>query len=233
MSTSRPVHPASRALLAWMQANAGRARELLNEEARDAEDLSPAGDAAVVAHLRFVAEALSAASPAHEPMREFGAKARGLLHARSELLEAEMSREGEAAAIELGAQFGDSAGDDPSSVAMVERRVRLGAWRRVFLDALDEVRSPAPRVAGTAEQWMVDRQTQLADLIFAMDRRAKEVEIERSGPDAVEDADVVNRIGQAAMLQAQMRFLVEAVAESLAASTAEVEQDEPRGPPLP
>jgi hypothetical protein len=48
-----------------------------------------------------------------------------------------------------------------------------------------------------------------------MDRRAKEGEIVRRGPDAVDDPDVVNRFGQAAMLQAHMRFLVEAIAATL------------------
>ncbi len=217
MST-RPTHPVARALLAWMQQNAPRARELLDEEAQGAEDLSPAGDAAVRANLRFVAEALSAASPAHEPMREFGARSSQLLAERSQLFETELAREAEAAALELGAQFGEGAGDDPSSAAMVERRVRVGAWRRVFLDALDSVRPAAPPIADPAEQWIVDRQAQLGELIMNMDRRAKEAEIARSGPDAVDDADVANRIGQAAMLQAYMRFLVEAVAETLAAT---------------
>ena len=62
---------------------------------------------------------------------------------------------------------------------------------------------------------MAERQTQLADTIFAMDRRAKEAEIARGGPDAVADPAVVNRIGQAAMLQAHTRFLVEALAATM------------------
>ena len=62
---------------------------------------------------------------------------------------------------------------------------------------------------------MGERQTQLADTIFAMDRRAKEGEMARGGPDAVANPEVVNRIGQAAMLQAHTRFLVEALAENL------------------
>jgi hypothetical protein len=59
---------------------------------------------------------------------------------------------------------------------------------------------------------MADHQTLLADTIFAMDRRAKELEISRGGPDAVADAKVVNRIGQAAALHAHTRFLVDALA---------------------
>jgi hypothetical protein len=44
---------------------------------------------------------------------------------------------------------------------------------------------------------------------------AKEGEITRRGPEAVDDPVLVNQIGQAAMLQAHMRFLVEAVAATL------------------
>jgi hypothetical protein len=53
---------------------------------------------------------------------------------------------------------------------------------------------------------MGERQVQLADTIFAMDRAAKEGEIARGGPDAVARSEVVNRIGQAAMVQAHTRF---------------------------
>ena len=98
---------------------------------------------------------------------------------------------------------------------MVDRRMRIAAWTRVFLDALDEARGASRRSATAVLAWMGERQTQLADTIFAMDRRAKEGEIARGGPDAVANPEVVNRIGQAAMLQAHTRFLVEALAESL------------------
>ena len=99
--------------------------------------------------------------------------------------------------------------------AMVDRRLRIGAWTRVFLAELDAARAPAPPVAEQVLGWMGDRQTQLADTIFAMDRRAKEAEVARGGPDAIADTDVVNRIGQAAMLHAHTRFLVEALAEAV------------------
>ncbi len=98
---------------------------------------------------------------------------------------------------------------------MIDRRVRIAAWTRVFLDALDDVRAPEPPVAGGVLAWMGERQTQLADTIFAMDRRAKEGEIARGGPDAVASPEVVNRIGQAAMLHAHTRFLVEGLAANL------------------
>jgi hypothetical protein len=55
----------------------------------------------------------------------------------------------------------------------------------------------------------------LADTIFAVDRRAKRAELDRGGPDAIASPEVVNRIGQAATIQAHTRFLVEALAAGL------------------
>ena len=93
--------------------------------------------------------------------------------------------------------------------------MRVLAWTRVFLDGLDGAREGSDPVAGPVLSWMGARQTRLADTIFAMDRQAKQAEIDRGGPDAVANPEVVNRIGQAAMLQAHTRFLVEALAEHL------------------
>ena len=88
----------------------------------------------------------------------------------------------------------------------------LLVWMQTHPDA---ARAPAAPVAERVPGWMGDRQTRLAGTIFAMDRRAKEGELERGGPDAIADAGVVNRIGQAAMLHAHTRFLVEALADAL------------------
>jgi len=201
-----------------MQANQERLRGLLDQEAAAGEDLSPAGDPAVRAHLQFLADALAAAAPAHEAMTSFGARWPDLLAERRERLDDERELARAAASIDLEGQFGEGAGDDPSAQAMTDRRVRLAAWTRVFLEALDAVRAPAPPVAPAALEWMSERQTQLANTIFAMDRSAKEGQMERHGPESIEDADVVNRIGQAAMLQAHIRFLVEALSETLSAA---------------
>jgi hypothetical protein len=190
---------------------------LLAEEAAASEDLGPAGDPAVRAHLRLVAEALAAvaAPAARERLEAFAAGLSARLEASEPRLDEELQRVGEATAFELGLQFGEGASEDPSVRSMVDRRVRIGAWTRVFLDDLDEARRPAEPIAGAVLAWMGDRQAQLADTIFAMDRRAKEGEMARGGPDAVASPEVVNRIGQAAMLQAHTRFLVEGLAESL------------------
>jgi hypothetical protein len=210
-------HPTARGLLVWMQAHLGRLRELLDREAEGQDDLAPAGDPAVRAHLAFTAEALAAnAAPgAAEALEAFAAGAPALLADRLDRVDEEIRRGGEAVAFELDLQFRGETGDDPSVRAMVDRRLRIGAWTRVFLAELDAARAPAPPVADQVLAWMGERQTQLADTIFAMDRRAKEAELARGGPDAIADAAVVNRIGQAAMLQAHTRVLVEALAEAV------------------
>ena len=137
------------------------------------------------------------------------------LHAREDEVDDQIKRIGEATAFELDLQFGDEVADDPGIHAMIDRRVRIAAWTRVFLEALDDAREGEPPVATDVLAWMGERQTQLADTIFAMDRRAKEGEIARGGPDAVASPEVVNRIGQAAMLHAHTRFLVEGLAANL------------------
>ncbi len=210
-------HPTARGLLVWMQTHPERLRDLLDREAGGQDDLAPAGDPAVRAHLTFVAEALAAnAAPAAAPaLEEFAAGLPGLLGDRLDRVDEEIRRGGEAVAFELDLQFRGETADDPAIRAMVDRRLRIGAWTRVFLAELDAARAPAAPVADQVLGWMGDRQTLLADTIFAMDRRAKEGELERGGPDAIADADVVNRIGQAAMLHAHTRFLVEALAEAV------------------
>jgi hypothetical protein len=214
---STAPHPTARGLLVWMQSHPDRLRELLAREVEGSDDLAPAGDPAVRAHLALVAEALAAtAAPAAASQLEaFAAALPATLRAREGDVDAEMRSVGEAHAFEVGLQFGAEARDDPGMREMLDRRVRIAAWTRVFLDALDRAREGREPVAPRALAWMAERQIRLADTIFAMDRRAKQGEMERGGPDAVASPEVVNRIGQAAMLQAHSRFLVEALAETL------------------
>jgi len=209
------VHPSAQAMLVWMSQSDARLRELLDEEAAPADDLSPIGDASIVAHLRFLGEALSAhAAPGDEGLESFGERLPSLLAEREELHAHILSARGEAHAFEAGKQFGEVAGDDPSNQQVIERRVRLEAWFQVFLDALDGARGGEP-VTEAVNAWMIERQTQLADLIFALDRRAKEIERDRGGEQAISDPDTVNRIGQAATVRAYSRFALEALAENL------------------
>jgi hypothetical protein len=99
--TTRPAGPAAQGLLFFMQANAPRLRELLDEEAAaGADDLGPAGDAAVRAHLRFVAEALAAnaAPAARESLEAFARELPARLSERESLLDEELREVGEGAA---------------------------------------------------------------------------------------------------------------------------------------
>jgi len=200
-----------------MQARGARLRELLKEEGAAAagEDLGPSGAPAVRAHLRFVAEALAATAPA--PMRpaltafaeELPEGLRAALSPDRHLLRAR-----ELAEAELELQFGAGAAEDPTARALLDRRVRLGALRGRFLERLDQ--AVGDGVGEATEAWSRDHELRLAALIYAMDRRAKQAETARGGPDAVGDMATVNRIGQAATLQAHVRFLVEGVATALA-----------------
>jgi hypothetical protein len=213
---STQPHPTARGLLVWLQSHPARLRELLEREGEGSDDLAPAGDPAIRAHLRLVAEALAAnaAPAAAATMEGFAERLPRTLRDADDRVDAAIRDVGEATAFELGLQFGGGAGEDPGIHSMIDRRIRIAAWTRVFLDELDAARGGAP-VAPHVLAWMVERQTQLADTIFAMDRRAKQAELERGGPDAIADPGVVNRIGQAAMLQAHTRFLVEGLAAHL------------------
>ncbi|MFP5450609.1 MAG: hypothetical protein ACLGG9_02540 [Thermoleophilia bacterium] len=212
-----PAGPGARALLVWMQTNPSRLRALLAEEATQGagDDLGPSGDPSIRAHLRFVAEALAAnAAPATRDAAQAFAASAGDRLRDSELLAEEIEMVGEAHAFEVSRQFGIDAGEDPAMRSVIERRVRMSAWMRVFLREVDRACALPSEVAPAAIEWMAGNQTRLADTIFAMDRAAKQAELERGGPDAIAATDVVNRIGQAATVQAHTRFLVEALSRA-------------------
>ena len=199
-----------------MQQNGSRLRVLLDDEGDGAHDLSPAGEAAIRAHLRLVSEALAAtAGPATREGLEDLAVALPDRFDDEAGLDGELELLQDAAAHELDLQFGaERAGSDPMLRETIERRLRVQAWSRFFLRLVGEA-ADDDGFADAALTWMGDHQTQLAETIFSMDRRAKEAEIARRGPRAVDDAALVNQIGQAAMLQAHVRFLVEAVSATL------------------
>src|SRR5262245_2081499 len=116
-------HPTARGLLVWMQTHPGRLRELLDREAAGQDDLAPAGDPAVRAHLAFTAEALAAnAAPGGAAALEaFAAGLPALLAGRLDRVDEEIRRGGEAVAFELDLQFRGETADDPSVRAMVDR----------------------------------------------------------------------------------------------------------------
>lgn len=214
MSTEIPA--AARPILVWMSGNRERLAAIASEEVGPDGDPAPEGDAAIRAHLRFVAEALGATADPDAPgLTTFAASAGTALDPeRWATYAAEL---GEAHAHEAEAQFGEDAGEDPVNREVIDRRVRINAWIRLFLDTLDEARSPAEPWAPAANAWMHQEQDRLANMIFAMDRRAKQTEIERGNQAAIDDPDTSNTIGRAAMVHAHMRFLVEAIGEASSA----------------
>jgi hypothetical protein len=205
-----------------MKEHGDRLRELLREEGEEAEDRSPAGEAAVRGQLRFQTEALAATAPTalRWALERFAGELPQRFEGETGMLEEELQRVSEAAGFEARMQFGDAVGEDPSFVAVVGRSVLISAWSRFYLRLLDEALGEEGRLAAAAGSWMDGREEELALMIFSVDRRAKQAEIARGGQEAVSDPDRVNLIGQAALLQARMRFLLEAVSAGMGARAA-------------
>jgi hypothetical protein len=186
MSTA--PHPTARGLLVWMQTHHTRLLELVAEEGANSGDASPAGDAAIRAHLRFVAEALAAnAGPGQA---------------------AEL--EGFATHLAIRMQAASESMD-----GVLERRLRVDASIQVFLEALDRARPDRVPIRQPTLAWWKANSRRLAHTIFALDRGAKQALLDRGQQDAVADPEIVNQIGQAAMLQGHIKFLVEALAQNL------------------
>ena len=212
----------ARAAADWMRAHPERREELLREQGADAA--SPAGDAAIAANLRFLAEALAevAEAPLDEVLVRFAANLPASLPARADHLQDALVRQDELSVEEAKRQFGPSVSDDPEFRATLARRARLAAWGEVFVaclaDHLDEegpFAELAPRLEDAVAHWMAARQDALASAIFAIDKRAKQAAIARGGPHAVDDPETVNSIGQAASVQGHTLFLAEALAAAL------------------
>lgn len=208
MSTEIPT--AARPVLVWMSENRGRLADLVTEEIGADGDASPEADGSIRAHLRFVAEGLGATAGSDEPgLADYAAAVD--THLDRDRFAEYAAETGEAHAFVATSQFGEDAGEDPVNREVIDRRVRINAWIRLFLDTLDEARSPAEPWAPGVNAWMHQEQDRLANTIFAMDRRAKQVEIDRGNTQAIDDQETANLIGRAAVIQAHMRFLVEAI----------------------
>jgi hypothetical protein len=197
----------AKALLNHMQANGPRLRALLAEEAEGAADLTPAGEAGIRAHLRFVAETLAAlAAPGRATRLEgFAEHLPELLAAHEgERADAE-ARAREALTFEATLQLGEEARGDPSLQAMLARRARLMTAMQLFLRLLDEALAPDGGVGAAALEWMGRNQSMLSVLNARTGLRAQEARGARvQGPD-------VQTLAQASMVQAHVRFLVEAI----------------------
>ncbi len=215
MSTA--PHPTARGLLVWMQMNNSRLLELVDDEAGDSVGLGPASDAAIQAHLRFVAEALAAnAAPGQAAELEDLAQDLDARMARAaETLGDVFEQLEDATAFEAESQFGASVSDDTAFVAVLQRRLRVDAAVQTFLEALDQARPDHAAIRQPALDWWKANARRLAHMIFQADRAAKQALIDRGQTAAVNDPEIVNQIGQATMLQGHIKFLVEALAQHL------------------
>jgi hypothetical protein len=215
MSTA--PHPAARGLLVWMQTHHARLMDLVDEETVDAADRAPAGDAAIRAHLRFVAEALAAnAAPGQsEELEAFAADLDTRMRLAAESMDDVFDQLEDATAFEAESQFGDAVADDAAFVAVLERRLRVDGAIQTFLEAFDQARPDRAPVRPAVIDWWKTNARRLAHMIFAADRAAKQALLDRGKADAVADPEVVNQIGQAAMLQGHIKFLVEGLAANL------------------
>lgn len=203
--------------LAWMREHGDVLRRLVAEEEGDDPTPAPGDDAAIRAHLRFLATALAETA---EP--GLGGRIAGFaddlpewFDENRDLYEEHLETGVGAIALEEHLQFGVSPGSDPSLDAGLERRVRIGGLIRIFVLGL-ELRL-GPSEDGLEEEtlaWMGAHQRELARLIFSLDRHAK---ASARGPGGeMVDLETQDAIGQAAAVQGHVRLLVEGLASTLA-----------------
>ncbi|MBM3665134.1 MAG: hypothetical protein FJW92_05015, partial [Actinobacteria bacterium] len=162
------------AVLAWMQAHPARLRELLREEDPDDAEESPAADPAVCAHLRLAAEGLTAGiDPAladrvdgmADDLDEWFA-------ADAEVFDRQVELGRGAIALEEHLLYGADGETEPAIHAALQRRVRLGAWNRLFLRCLESRLGPEyDGLTESALQWSKDHERDLAATILQMHHR--------------------------------------------------------------
>ena len=217
MSAPSPLTPAQ--TLAWMRENGGLLRELVSREQGDDPDPAPAGDAAIRAHLLFLATAIdtTAAPELSERVVGFAHDLPDWFDEHRDLYEQHLATGVGAIALEEHLQFGVRPGSDPSLDAGLQRRVRIGGWIRIFLLGLEYHLGPsADGLEGATLAWMGSHQRELARLVFSLDRHAQ-ASARDAGGGAV-DLDIQDAIGQVAVVQGHVRLLVEALSSTLAAS---------------
>jgi len=202
------------AVLAWMAAHGERLRDRVASQAAHHPVRLPADDGAVRAHLGFLAEALAHTAPPPLAARLAGFPD-GLdawFDQEADVLDAQLARADGAIALEQHLQFGTSPGTDPSLDAGLERRMRLAAWVHLFAGGLEAHLGPAADgLADEVAGWLGAHQRELARMVMSLDRYAK---AGRAGPGAEHPAspELLDEIGQAAVVRAHVRLLVEALA---------------------
>ncbi|MGB1711748.1 MAG: hypothetical protein ACPHP1_04145 [Miltoncostaeaceae bacterium] len=204
------------AVLAWMQAHPDRLRELLAEEDALDADTQAAADSAVRAHLRFAAEALPVGL-----RPDLAARVEGMaddldawFEADREVLEREVELGRGAIALEEHLLYGAGADTEPVIHAALERRVRLGAWNRLFLRCLESRLGPGhDGLAEAALQWSKDNERDLAAVILQVHHRQITALEAATGHPAT--ADERDQSSQAAAVTGYARRAVEAAAHAL------------------
>lgn len=217
------------AVLAWMRVHGERLQQLVTQEARDAADAAPAGDAAVRAHLRFAAAAMEATGGdgLREAVEGFSDELSIWFAEAQDLFDEYLEIGAGAMALEAHLQFGALPGEDPSIDEGLRRRLRIEGWLRLFLMELERRLGPAED--GFAEAvlaWIGARGRELGRLIIWLDRRAKLAAAARIGTRTV-DLAIQDEISQAAVVQAHVRQLVEGVSAVLTGDTGRVEDGAP------
>lgn len=200
-----------------MQANPGRLRELLAEEDPGDADVQPAADSAVRAHLRFAAEGLMAGIAPDLADRVEG-MADGLddaFEADWDVFEHHLELGRGAIALEEHLLYGADGDTEPAIHAALERRVRLGAWRMLFLRCLEDRLGPEyDGLTESALAWTKERERDLAATILHMHHRQVTAMEEATGhPATAEERD---QSSQAAAVQGYVRQAIEAAAHAMA-----------------
>ncbi len=207
-----PLDPTS--VLRWMRDNPGRLRALLTEE--NADDAQPAGDDAVRAHLRLAAEALPHGADAHlaQAMAGFAEGLPAWFDEDRDTFDRQIEMGQGAIALEEHLLFQSAPGSDPTLHAALERKVRLGAWNRIFLRGLEaQLGAAHDGLADSALEWNAARGGELARLIITLDRAAQDAMTRRTGikPSRRERDQIV----QVAAVQGYVRQAIEGAAHAL------------------
>jgi len=220
VSDGAPIAPAR--TLAWMREHGEVLRDLVGQEQGDDPDPAPSDDAAIRAHLRFLATALqeTAAPELAGRVAGFADDLPEWFAGSQDLYDEHLQTGIGAIALEEHLQFGVSPGSDPSLDAALERRVRIGGLMRIFLLGLEVRLGPsADGLEGETLAWMGAHQRELARLIFSLDRQAK---ASARGPGGgMVDLDIQDAIGQAAVVRGHVRLLVDALAWALSGGSRE------------
>jgi hypothetical protein len=202
-----------------MSENGAALRALVAEEQAGERELAPGDDPTIRAHLRFAAAALTATAGGtlRAGLEGFGEALPEWFTESQPLYEDHLATGVGAIALEEHLQFGTRPGSDPSLDAALHRRLRIGAWIRIFLVGLERWLGPA--ADGLADQTLAamgDRGRELGRLILSFDNRAKSAARSVSGGKPV-DLDIQDEIGQAAAVQGHIRLMLESLTDVLSA----------------